>query len=131
MLEGRSWPVVGAEGGAMRERLRWAQAWTDRLVQDFASRHRQPFNIVCHLVGMPVIAAGMCLILFWVDPLAGLFCMGGGFTVTFTGHLTEGSPPVLATPAWYASLGAPFWWGRHLISVALTGRLWRSAPLPD
>ena len=104
--------------------------WAERLTVEYARVHTHPFNIACHLVGIPVITTGCFLILLWVHPLAGLVCIAGGFAFNFAGHHREGSVPAFATRAWYSPLAGPFWWGRQIFTLARTGRPW-SPPAPQ
>ncbi len=104
-------------------RASWAGHSMERWVAEFAARHQKPFNIGCHLVGMPVIATGIVSLLFLRRPLRGLLCTAGGLSLTLSGHLSEGSHPAFASSSWYASFGAPLWWARHLLALARSGRL--------
>lgn len=105
--------------------------WADRLMCEYGRVHTHPFNIACHLVGIPVITAGVLLILLWIQPGVGLACVVGGFAVTFTGHVREGSRPALATRAWYSPLAGPLWWGRQVVALARTARPWVPPAAPS
>ena len=84
------------------------RSWDDWIAQ-YSRSHQHPFNRVCHVLGIPLIALSLPLFLvtlvtpgFWVVPTA-LFVVGWVFQ--FVGHAVEGKPPESSRTGAFSSSG--------------------------
>ena len=79
--------------------------------------HTNPWNKVCHGVGIPLVIAGLVLLAFlrWKLGLA-LFVIGWIFL--FGGHRIEGNRPAFFQGLIYFLVG-PLWIGKEIMDVLL------------
>ena len=95
MLGGRSW-----------------EAW----ISEYAESHQNPFNRLCHTLGIPLIALSIPLFAaapfirgFWPVPAA-MFVIGWAFQ--FLGHFVEGKPPEFFRDWRFLLVGLRWWFAK-------------------
>jgi hypothetical protein len=90
-----------------------------RFLWEWRRRHRHPFNVAIHLVGIPVAFLGIywLLALPWADWYWGVGALVLGYVLQFIGHIVEGNdlgewagikrllglPYVAIAPRWQAA----------------------------
>lgn len=82
-------------------------------ITEYSASHRHPFNLVCHLIGIPLITLSLPLFpvaflspLSWMVPSL-LFIVG--WTLQFAGHAVEGKPPEFLRDWRYLLVGFSWW----------------------
>ena len=81
------------------------------MLRDYESHHKNTYNLVCHVLGIPLILVS--LFLFYLAPKLGLIFFVLGWMFQIIGHIFEGERPAFLTQS------------KHLI----TGVVWYSAQL--
>lgn len=90
-----------------------------RYMNQYDHEHTNPWNKLLHGIGIPIILAGvvLLLLLFW---RAGLTLFIGGWILLFLGHRIEGNNPAFFQGPIYFLVG-PVWVAKE-IKEALLGR---------
>ena len=79
---------------------------TGSLIDNYKSKHQNPLNRLCHVIGIPMIVVSLPLFFFnWRWALA-LFVFGWIFQ--FVGHAIEGNQPAFFKNPIYFFIGP--WW---------------------
>jgi uncharacterized membrane protein YGL010W len=85
----------------------------DEWVRQYAQSHQNPFNRLCHTIGIPLIVISIVLLLaaivvpgLWKVGL-GLFVVGWAFQ--FLGHFVEGKPPEFLSDWRFLFVGLRWW----------------------
>jgi uncharacterized membrane protein YGL010W len=88
------------------------RSWEEWIAQ-YAQSHQNPFNRLCHTIGIPLIVASLPLFMaalylrgFWPVPLA-MFVIGWAFQ--FAGHAVEGKPPEFLKDWRFLFVGLRWW----------------------
>jgi uncharacterized membrane protein YGL010W len=88
---------------------RSAEEWIDQ----YSRSHRNPFNRLCHTIGIPMIAVSLPLFAaaafvagLWPVPAA-LFA--AGWALQFAGHVAEGKPPEFFHDWRFLFVGLRWW----------------------
>jgi uncharacterized membrane protein YGL010W len=88
------------------------KSW-DEWIAQYASSHQNPFNRLCHTLGIPLIALSVLLgfvAIFvaglWRIALAGFVL---GWVLQFAGHAVEGKPPEFLKDWRYLLVGGRWW----------------------
>ena len=88
------------------------KSW-DEWIAQYAMSHQHPFNRMCHMLGIPMIALSFPLFVaaffvsgLWIAALA-LFVIGWVFQ--FVGHAVEGKPPEFLKDWRFLFVGARWW----------------------
>jgi uncharacterized membrane protein YGL010W len=88
------------------------RSWND-WVREYAQSHQHPTNLVCHTIGIPLIAVAIPLFAvaifvtgLWPLPLA-LFVIG--WTFQLVGHAYEGKPPEFLKDWRFLFVGLRWW----------------------
>jgi uncharacterized membrane protein YGL010W len=88
------------------------KSW-DEWIAQYGRSHQQPFNRLCHTLGIPLIALSLPLLLasVWIDGLwmiaLGMFLVGWAFQ--FLGHVVEGKPPEFLHDWRFLFVGLRWW----------------------
>jgi uncharacterized membrane protein YGL010W len=84
----------------------------DRYMSQYDHEHTNPWNKLLHGIGIPIIIAGIVLLIlmFWRTGLA-LFV--GGWILLFAGHRIEGNKPAFFQGLIYFLVG-PIWIAKEL-----------------
>jgi uncharacterized membrane protein YGL010W len=79
--------------------------------------HTHPWNKVLHAIGIPIILAGIVLLVltFW---WAGAALFVGGWTLLFVGHRLEGNKPAFFQGVIYFLVG-PVWIAKEIREAIL------------
>ena len=88
----------------------------DYMVQ-YDHEHTNPWNKAMHAIGIPIILAGIILILltFW---RVGLVFFVGGWVLLFAGHRIEGNKPAFFQGVVYFLVG-PLWVAKEIKDALL------------
>ena len=73
-----------------RFRNRPVLCWLDTRQRAWLLRHRHPFNLAIHLIGIPLAVAGVVL-LFLVSWYWGVAALVLGYLLQYIGHRVEGN----------------------------------------
>ena len=94
----------------------------ERYMAHYDHEHHSPWNKALHAIGIPVIFAGIILLLLlhWKLGLALFF---GGWVLLFLGHRIEGNKPAFFQGPIYFLVG-PVW-----VAKEIAGALWRRGPV--
>lgn len=91
------------------------QSWEDWIAQ-YGQSHQNPFNRLCHTLGIPLIALSIPLFLaacflrgLWPVPLA-MFVIG--WALQFAGHYAEGKPPEFFKDWRFLLVGLRWWFAK-------------------
>jgi uncharacterized membrane protein YGL010W len=97
----------------------------DRYMAQYDHEHTNPWNKVLHAIGIPIILAGIVLVIltFW---RIGLAFFIGGWIMLFAGHRIEGNRPAFFQGVVYFLVG-PIWVAKELMD-ALLGKSHSSGP---
>jgi uncharacterized membrane protein YGL010W len=97
----------------------------DRYMAQYDHEHTNPWNKVLHAIGIPIILAGIVLLIltFW---RIGLVFFVGGWILLFTGHRIEGNKPAFFQGVVYFLVG-PIWVAKEVMH-ALLGKSHSSGP---
>jgi uncharacterized membrane protein YGL010W len=87
-------------------------------IAEYSQSHQTPVNRVCHLVGIPMIAASVLLAPlalflngFWRLPLTMFLA---GWALQFIGHAFEGKPPEFFKDPRFLLVGLRWWFAKLL-----------------
>jgi uncharacterized membrane protein YGL010W len=88
----------------------------EQWIAQYEQSHQHPVNRLCHMIGIPLIAASIPWLGFewlvagrwWLAVL--LFAVGWGFQ--FIGHWFEGQPPEFFTDWRFLFVGLRWWWAK-------------------
>jgi uncharacterized membrane protein YGL010W len=85
-------------------------------VAQYSRSHQNPFNRLCHTIGIPMIAVSLPLFAvapfvagLWPVP-AGLFVIG--WVLQFAGHIAEGKPPEFFHDWRFLFVGLRWWFAK-------------------
>jgi uncharacterized membrane protein YGL010W len=85
----------------------------DDWVEQYSRSHQNPFNRLCHTIGIPMIAVSLPLFAaayfvpgLWPVPVA-LFVFG--WALQFAGHVAEGKPPEFFKDWRFLFVGLRWW----------------------
>ena len=91
------------------------KSWEEWIAQ-YGQSHQNPFNRICHTLGIPLIALSIPLFIiaffirgFWPIPL-GLFVVG--WVLQFAGHWAEGKPPEFLKDWRFLLVGLRWWFAK-------------------
>ena len=98
----------------------------DKYMAQYDHEHTNPWNKVMHVIGIPIILAGIILLTFtfW---RTGLAFFVAGWILLFAGHRIEGNKPALFQGVVYFLVG-PIWVAKE-IKDALLGSSHTSTPI--
>jgi uncharacterized membrane protein YGL010W len=91
------------------------RSWDDWVAQ-YSASHQNAANRICHMVGIPLIAASLLLtpLLFlnrgWWKLPAFLFVLG--WVLQFAGHAVEGKPPEFFKDPRFLFVGLRWWFSK-------------------
>ena len=101
-------------------------ATLEKYMAQYDHEHTNPWNKILHGIGIPIILAGIVLMIF-LHWKIGLALFVGGWILLFAGHRIEGNKPAFFQGVVYFLVG-PIWVAKELWE-ALTGASHRtSAP---
>jgi len=101
-------------------------ATLEKYMAQYDHEHTNPWNKILHGIGIPIILAGIVLMIF-LHWKIGLALFVGGWILLFAGHRIEGNKPAFFQGVVYFLVG-PIWVAKELWE-ALTGTSHRtSAP---
>ena len=90
----------------------FGRSW-DSWIAEYGQSHRNPFNRVCHTIGIPLIALSIPLVIaaifvpnLWIVAVA-MFVVGWIFQ--FVGHAVEGKPPEFFKDWRFLFVGLRWW----------------------
>lgn len=88
------------------------RSW-DEWIDQYSHSHQNPFNRLCHTIGIPMIAVSLPLFVaipffggLWPAPVA-LFVVG--WALQFAGHAAEGKPPEFFKDWRFLFIGLRWW----------------------
>lgn len=86
-------------------------------MSQYDHEHTNPWNKVLHAIGIPIILAGILLLVltFW---RIGLALFVGGWILLFTGHRIEGNKPAFFQGVIYFLVG-PIWIAKEIKDALL------------
>jgi len=89
----------------------------DRYMAQYDHEHTNPWNKALHAIGIPIILAGIVLIIltFW---RIGLAFFVGGWILLFAGHRIEGNKPAFFQGVVYFLVG-PIWVAKEVVEALL------------
>jgi uncharacterized membrane protein YGL010W len=92
----------------------------------YDQEHTNPWNKLLHGIGIPIILAGivMLILTFWRTGTA-LFV--GGWVLLFIGHRVEGNKPAFFQGVIYFLVG-PIWVAKEIVEAILGARRRSGAP---
>jgi len=93
-------------------------AGLEHYMAQYDHEHHSPWNKLLHGIGIPLIFAGLVLLILMRWQL-GLLCFVGGWVLLFLGHRIEGNKPAFFQGPIYLLVG-PVWVAKE-IWEALTG----------
>ncbi len=91
----------------------------DRYMAQYDHEHSSPWNKLLHGIGIPVIFAGIVLLILLRWKL-GLALFGGGWVMLLLGHRIEGNKPAFFQGPIYFLVG-PIWVAKEVVD-SLRGR---------
>lgn len=91
----------------------WKGKSREDWITEYSASHRHPFNLVCHLIGIPMITLSLplfipCLLTtfpWWIPTT--LFA--SGWTLQFAGHAVERKPPEFLRDWRFFLIGFSWW----------------------
>lgn len=82
-------------------------------LEQYAKSHQNPFNQLCHTIGIPIIALSVALffVAIFVEGLWWIALTGFvlGWILQFVGHAVEGKPPEFFKDWRFLFVGARWW----------------------
>lgn len=91
----------------------WGGKTSAEWVTQYAQSHRHPVNRLCHIIGIPLIAISLALLVaapfvegLWLLPLT-MFVVG--WVLQFIGHWFEGKPPEFFRDWRFLFVGLRWW----------------------
>ena len=79
----------------------------DPWLERYTSSHHHPFNLGCHMVGIPMIVAALPALLIAWQLGAALWVIG--WTLQCLGHAVEGKPPEFFRDWRFLFVGLRWW----------------------